>query len=69
MNNHNLNDSFEKLLADTFFIYSGLRFERTPAGFIHNGILCRDTHDMDILVEQERLSLGNSISSQGINVK
>ena len=44
-----------------YVMHGGLRFEITSAGFVHKGILCRDTHEMDILVEQERHSLGNSI--------
>lgn len=61
MNNYNINDSFQKLLDSTFIIYKGLRFEKTSAGYLHNGALCRDHFEMDILVEQERHALENSI--------
>lgn len=54
--------SFEKLLQETFIVYRGLRFEKTQAGFIHNGIVCRSHEEMDILVEQEERALGNSIT-------
>lgn len=60
-NSHDIGDSFQKLLGETFFMYGGLRWEKTSAGYIHNGILCRNQQEMDILVEQERHSLGNSI--------
>lgn len=61
MNNHNINDSFQKLLDSVFIIYGGLRWEKTSAGFVHNGYLARDHHEMDLLVEQHRHSLGNSL--------
>jgi hypothetical protein len=69
MTNHNINDSFHKLLNSTFIIYKGLCFEKTSAGYLHYGVLCRDHLDMDILVEQERHSLENSIRLSDKNVK
>ena len=57
-----IGQAFERLKAESFFVYKGLRFERTPAGFIHNGLLCRDLHDMDILVAHEEKALGESIN-------
>jgi hypothetical protein len=60
--NNDMGASFAKLLEETFLVYKGLRFERTSAGFVHNSILCRDFHDMDILVEQEEKSLDESIN-------
>ena len=63
MNNHNIGKAFEKLKKETFFVYSGLRFEKTQAGYVHNGILCRDLHEVDLLVEHERHALKNSIKT------
>lgn len=59
---YDINKSFQKLLEDIFFVYKGLRFEKTQAGFVHNGQICRDFHEMDILVEQELHSLELSIN-------
>lgn len=61
MNKNDIGESFHKLIVEMYVMHGGLRFEITSAGFVHKGILCRDTHEMDILVEQERHSLGNSI--------
>lgn len=61
MNNTDIGKAFEKLVGELYFVYGGLRWERTASGFVHNGYLARDTHEMDLLVEQERHSLGNSI--------
>jgi hypothetical protein len=57
MNNYNIGKAFERLKKEMFVVYGGLRWERTSAGFVHNGILCRDTHEMDILIAQERTAL------------
>lgn len=62
MNNHDIGKAFEKILSEMYFVYKGLRFEKTNAGYVHNGIICRSVEDMDILVEQEKHSLGNSIA-------
>lgn len=62
MNNSNdIGKSLERLKKEMFFVYRGLTFERTKAGFVHNGVLCRDHSEMDILVEQERHNLRNSL--------
>lgn len=63
MTNYNLNDSFQKLIGEMYFIYGGLRWEKTSAGFVHNGFLACDHNEMDLLVEQERHFLVNSIQS------
>lgn len=49
-----------------YIIYEGLRFEKTSAGFLHNGVLCRDIHEMDILVQHEKESLAKSIKESDI---
>lgn len=54
--------SFNKLTSCMYYKYHGLLFERTAAGFVHNGIICRSHEEMDILVEQEEKSLGISIN-------
>ena len=63
IDNQDMGQSFQKLLSESFFLYKGLRFEKTSAGYTHNGILCRDFHEMDLLVESERHHLGNSIKN------
>lgn len=60
-NSTNIGHSFQKLIDSTFIVYGGLRWEKTSAGFVHNGVLARDTHEMDLLVESEHHHLGNSI--------
>lgn len=61
MTDYNINDSFQKLIGEMYIIYRGLRFEKTSAGFIHNGVVCRDFPEMDILVHQHEEALKNSI--------
>lgn len=60
-NTQDIGASFQKLLQETFFVYKGLRFEKTSAGYVHNGVLCRNHHEMDLLVEQEKQALVNSL--------
>lgn len=59
---NDIDASFKRLKNEMFFVYKGLTFERTKAGFVHNSVLCRDFHDMDILVEQEERALTMSIN-------
>lgn len=61
MNSHNVNASFQKLIAELYFVYGGLRFEKTKAGYVHNGVICRTNEEMDILVHEHEEALKNSI--------
>ena len=61
-NNHDIGKALEKLIAESWIVYGGLRWERTAAGFVHNGILCRDHAEMDLLVLHEREALAKSIN-------
>ena len=62
-NNHDIGKAFETLKNSMYFVYGGLRWERTPAGFVHNGFIARDTHEMDLLVLHERNCLAKSIKN------
>lgn len=65
MNNaHDIGKSFEILCNSVFLMYGGLRWEKTSAGYVHNGVLARDFHEMDILVLHEREALKNSIKEK-----
>jgi hypothetical protein len=61
MNNHNLGAALEKLKSEMYFTYGGLLWERVPGGFMHKGVLARDHHEMDLLIQHEIESLKNSI--------
>ena len=60
-NNHDIGKAFEKFVSENWIIYGGLRWEKTPAGFVHNGFLARDHSEMDLLVNHERDALANTL--------
>lgn len=65
MTNYNLNDSFQKLLGEMYFIYGGLRWQKTDAGYVHNGFVARNQQEMDLIIEHGRYALKNSLSDDG----